>query len=79
MEWHRVVGFGDIAKTILRVVKKGHLVEVQGRLSTRSYVDRHGVKQTSTSIIATNVTQHELPVESDPEAFSEKPPKRAAQ
>ena len=49
------VAFGGIAKVCAEYLKKGRLVAVEGRLHTSSYVDKNGVKKTSTEVIIANM------------------------
>lgn len=60
-DWHRVVVFGQEAKNALDGLRKGRLVEVEGRITTRSYLDKQNQKRSSTSIVADRVTLLEAP------------------
>lgn len=53
-EWHNVVFFGKPAEIIGRYVHKGSSLFVQGKLRTRSYDDKDGVKRYVTEIIGDN-------------------------
>jgi len=55
-EWSRVVVFGKTAEFIANYLDKGSLVCVDGRLQTRSWENKDGVKMTTTEIIANTVT-----------------------
>lgn len=53
-EWHNVVlwrGLADIANQLLT---KGKLVYIEGKLKTRSFESREGVKKFTTEIVAEN-------------------------
>jgi len=53
-EWHNVVlwrGLADIAQQLLN---KGKLVYIEGKLKTRSFESREGVKKFTTGIVAEN-------------------------
>lgn len=51
-EWHNVVFFGSIAeKLIAPYVRKGSMVFVQGKLRTRTYDDRNGIKRYMVEIV----------------------------
>lgn len=53
-EWHNVVlwrGLADIAQQLLN---KGKLVYIEGKLKTRSFESREGVKKFTTEIVAEN-------------------------
>ncbi|KIG11900.1 Single-stranded DNA-binding protein [Enhygromyxa salina] len=54
-EWHRVSVFGQSAEHCNNYLSKGRQVYVEGRLRTRSYDDKDGVKKYSTEIIADTV------------------------
>ena len=54
-EWHRVTVFGKTAEACGEYLSKGSQVYISGRLSTRSWDDKDGVKRWSTSIIARDV------------------------
>jgi single-strand DNA-binding protein len=54
-EWHRVVVFGPFAQPCLDHLKKGREVLVEGKLKTRSYEDKMGLKRVVTEIIASRV------------------------
>ena len=55
-EWHRVVLFGKTAEFVANYLDKGAMVYVEGRLQTRSWEDRDGVKTYTTEIVAQTVT-----------------------
>lgn len=55
-EWHRVVVFGKTAEFVVNYLDKGALIYVEGRLQTRSWEDRDGVKKYTTEIVAQIVT-----------------------
>jgi single-strand DNA-binding protein len=54
-EWHRVSVFGHSAEFISKYGVKGKSVYVEGRLHTRSYDDKDGIKRYSTEINADDV------------------------
>ena len=51
-EWHNVVLFGRLAEVVEKYVHKGASVYVQGKMRTRSYDDKNGVKRYVTEINA---------------------------
>src|SRR3954471_15662078 len=53
-DWHRVVAFGPLAKTLARL-GKGDRVAVHGRLQSSNYTDGEGVKRTSVEVVASQV------------------------
>ncbi len=54
-EWHRIVVWGRQAETCQQYLAKGRQVYIEGRLQTRSYEDREGVKRYATEIVAQQV------------------------
>lgn len=53
-EWHNIVFFGKPAEIIGRYVHKGSSLFVQGKMRTRSYEDKDGIKRYVTEIIGDN-------------------------
>lgn len=54
-EWHRIVTFGKLAEICGNYLVKGKLIFVEGRIQTRSWEDKDGVKRFTTEIIAANM------------------------
>jgi single-strand DNA-binding protein len=54
-EWVRVSFFGKLAEIAGQYIKKGKQVYVQGRMETREYTDKDGVKKYSTEIRGENM------------------------
>ncbi|HEY4058202.1 MAG TPA: single-stranded DNA-binding protein [Kofleriaceae bacterium] len=54
-EWHRVVVWGKRAEVCSKYLAKGRQVFVEGRIQTRSYDDKEGIKRYMTEIIAADV------------------------
>ncbi len=55
-EWHRIVVFGKTAEFVVNYLDKGSLLYIEGRIQTRSWEDRDGVKKYTTEIVAQTVT-----------------------
>jgi single-strand DNA-binding protein len=51
-DWHRVVAWRKLAEICGQYLKKGSLVYIEGKLKTRTYDDREGVKKYVTEIVA---------------------------
>jgi len=51
-EWHRIVAFKRLAEICGEYLKKGKLVYIEGRIQSRSWEDKNGVKRFTTEIIA---------------------------
>ena len=54
-EWHRIVAFGKLAEICGNYLVKGKLIFVEGRIQTRSWEDKEGVKRYTTEIVANNM------------------------
>ena len=54
-EWHNIVVWGKLGSICAEYIKKGSEVYVEGKIETRSYEDKQGVKKYITQIKANNV------------------------
>lgn len=54
-EWHNITAFGKTAELASNYLSKGSQVVVQGRIQSREYTNKEGVKMRSTDIIAERV------------------------
>jgi single-strand DNA-binding protein len=54
-EWHRVVVWGKLAELCNQYLQKGRQCYVEGRLQTREWTDKDGVKKYSTEVQAQTV------------------------
>ena len=54
-EWHRVVTWNKLAETAGEYLKKGSQVYIEGRIQTRQWDDKEGVKRYTTEIVAQNL------------------------
>ncbi len=71
--WHNIVVMGKQAEIATSYLKKGSLIFVEGRLSTRSWDDKDGNRHTVTEIIARNFRflEKKEAAEIQPEEFPE--------
>ncbi|MBN1635985.1 MAG: single-stranded DNA-binding protein [Deltaproteobacteria bacterium] len=51
-EWHRVVTWGKLAENCAKLLSKGKLIYIEGRIQTRSWDDKDGNKRYTTEIVA---------------------------
>jgi single-strand DNA-binding protein len=51
-DWHRIVTWRKLAEICGQYLKKGSLVYIEGKLKTRNYDDKDGVKKYVTEIVA---------------------------
>lgn len=54
-EWHRIVAWRRLAEISGEYLKKGRLVFVEGKIQSREYEGRDGVKRKTFEIIADNM------------------------
>lgn len=50
-EWHPLVIFGKPSENFTKICQKGSLVQIEGRLRTRTYTDKQKVTRRRTEII----------------------------
>ncbi|WMJ71810.1 single-stranded DNA-binding protein [Cytophagaceae bacterium ABcell3] len=55
-EWHNIVFWGPVVDVIEKYVKKGNQIYVEGKLRTRSYDDKEGIKRYVTEVMGQNLT-----------------------
>lgn len=66
--WHQVVAWGKTAVIVEKYLTKGTEIALEGKLTTRQYVDKDGIKRYITEIIADEI----LLLEDDGEYVVEK-------
>jgi len=54
-EWHNIVTFGKLAEICGNYLAKGLLIYIEGRIRTRSWEGKDGVKRYTTEIIASDM------------------------
>ncbi|MBI4467577.1 MAG: single-stranded DNA-binding protein [Acidobacteria bacterium] len=50
-EWHRIVAWAKLAEQCSKLLSKGKMAYVEGRLQTREWDDRDGNKRRTTEIV----------------------------
>lgn len=55
-EWHNLVAWRKTGEIIAEYVKKGDKLYVEGKIQTRSYEDKNGVKRYITEIVVSDIT-----------------------
>jgi len=55
-EWHKIVVWGEQAQHCAQYLKKGRSCHIEGRIQTRDYEDKEGIKRYVTEIKADRVT-----------------------
>ncbi|KQC07463.1 MAG: single-stranded DNA-binding protein [Smithella sp. SDB] len=54
-EWHQIVTYRKLAEICGNYLVKGKLVFIEGRIQTRSWEDKEGIKRYTTEIIASDM------------------------
>ncbi|MDT0685227.1 single-stranded DNA-binding protein [Autumnicola psychrophila] len=54
-QWHNIVAWGKTAELIESYVPKGKEVGIEGKLTTRSYEDKEGIKRYVTEVICNEI------------------------
>src|ERR1700754_4213469 len=55
-EWHNIVLWRSLAEVAAKFLQKGKLVYIEGKLRTRSFEDKEGIKKYTTEVVAENFT-----------------------
>ncbi|MDN3550387.1 single-stranded DNA-binding protein [Mucilaginibacter aquaedulcis] len=55
-EWHNIVMWRGLADMAAKYLQKGRLVYIEGKLRTRSFEDKEGIKKYTTEVVAENFT-----------------------
>jgi single-strand DNA-binding protein len=50
-EWHTIVLWRNLADLAAKILRKGSLIYIEGKIKTRSFEDRNGERKTMTEII----------------------------
>jgi len=50
-QWHNLVLWGAQAKLAEQILKKGDEIAIEGKLASRSYIDKDGVKRYVTEVV----------------------------
>ena len=72
-EWHNIVMWRGLAEVAAKYLFKGKLVYIEGKLRTRTYEDKEGIRRYTTEVIADNFTllgrrsDFEPPTKKEPE------------
>src|SRR3978361_893088 len=53
-EWHNIVMWRGLADVAAKFLQKGKLVYIEGKLRTRSFEDKEGIKKYTTEVVAEN-------------------------
>lgn len=68
-EWHNIVLWRSLADVAAKFLQKGKLVYIEGKLRTRSFEDKEGIKKYTTEIVAENFTMLGRKTDFEPDTF----------
>lgn len=68
VEWVNIVTFGKLAEICGNYLTKGKLVFIEGKIQTRSWEDKDGVKRFTTEIVASNMKMIDGKKDEEPRA-----------
>jgi len=54
-KWHRIVCWGKLAENVVRGIRQGMLILVEGSISYRTYINKENIKIPVTEIKATEI------------------------
>jgi len=54
-DWHNVVVWGNLVKVVENYVTKGKEIAVEGKLTTRSWEDKEGIKRYTTEVVCNEI------------------------
>lgn len=54
-QWHQLVAWGKTAEIIEKYITKGSEIAIEGKLASRSYDDKEGVKRYTTEVVVSEV------------------------
>ncbi|WP_315817387.1 single-stranded DNA-binding protein [Paraflavitalea speifideaquila] len=54
-QWHTVIAWGRLAELAAKYLQKGRDTVIEGKLLSRSYTDKEGIKRQVTEIMATGM------------------------
>ena len=72
-EWHRVTAWDRLGEICRDYLKKGSLVYIEGKVQTRDYEDKDGVKRYVTEIIAREMKMLDSKPTGEPEKVTPEP------
>jgi single-strand DNA-binding protein len=74
-EWHNIVMWRGLADVAGKFLQKGKLVYIEGKLRTRSFEDKEGIKKYTTEVVAENFTMLGRKSDFEPESTPRQAPK----
>ena len=56
VEWHNLVAWNKLAEFVERFVVKGQLLYVEGKIRSKTWVDRNNIRQKRVEIVCDSIT-----------------------
>jgi single-strand DNA-binding protein len=78
-EWHNIVMWRGLADVAAKFLQKGKLVYIEGKLHTRSFEDKEGIKKYTTEVVAENFTLLGRKTDFENDSATNKPATKAAE
>lgn len=72
-EWHDIIVWRAQAEQAEKVLKKGSLVYIEGKLTHRKWTDKNGIERYTTEIVASSFRGLDKPVRNDNSFPSQEP------
>ena len=69
-EWHNIVLWRSLADVAAKFLQKGRLVYIEGKLRTRAFEDKEGIKKYTTEVVAENFTMLGRKTDFEPDGVS---------
>src|ERR1700757_5221974 len=69
-EWHNIVMWRGLVDQAAKFLQKGKLVYIEGKLRTRSFEDKDGIKKYTTEVVAENFTMLGRKTDFEPDNYS---------
>jgi single-strand DNA-binding protein len=54
-QWHNLVAWGKVAVIAGKLLEKGREVAIEGKLVTRNYTDKEGIKRYTTEVVVNDL------------------------
>jgi single-strand DNA-binding protein len=55
-EWHAITMWRSLAEAAFEILQKGMLISIEGKLTTKHFIDKKGVKRYITEVVADKFT-----------------------
>jgi single-strand DNA-binding protein len=55
LDWHQIVAWRELAEVCQKIIRKGERIYVEGKIQTRSFNDKNGLKKNTVEILADNI------------------------